>query len=105
MNYSPDEKEFIMRRVASEVSRDACVDALVAHYQTYGQRLEYLTPEEFRNDVRDYGFMVIVETEFSKYEPDAGDFFHNDQIMTDFNRMLDKAFDIVYPKFLSKIGK
>jgi hypothetical protein len=104
-NYTPDEKEFIMRRVASELSKDASVDALVAHYNAYSPMWKERNAEDFKEYIRDYSFMVIVENEFGKYEPDAGDFFHNDQIMTDFNRMLDKAFDIVYPKFLIKIGK
>jgi hypothetical protein len=99
------EKDAIMAEVAAKLSGEECVDSLVAYYEKFHAMWKLETPEEFEDRMRTYGFMVIAEEEFAEREIDAGDLFHNDEIIDRFNKMLDAAFAVVYPKFLAKIGK
>jgi ABC-type branched-subunit amino acid transport system substrate-binding protein len=103
--FSPAEKDAIMAKVAADLTSEAGIDALVAYYESNKSVFKDWTDEEFKEYMRDYGFMVVVGDVFNKYENDPGEFFHNDEIMSRFNKMLDAAFAAVYPKFLVKIGK
>jgi hypothetical protein len=99
------EKDAIMAEVAANLSGEVCVASLVDYYEKFHAMWKLETPEEFEDRMRTYGFMVMAEEEFRAREIDAGDFFHNDEIMSRFNKMLDAAFAEVYPKFLAKIAK
>jgi hypothetical protein len=99
------EKDAIMAKVVADLSSEANVDALVAYYESYKAAWKNDTADELKEYMRDYGFMVIVEKVFGAVVKDAGEFFHNDEIMSRFNKMLDAAFAEMYPKFLAKIGK
>jgi uncharacterized protein YfbU (UPF0304 family) len=103
--YTPVEKDEIMAKVAAKLSGEDCVDALGVYYEENKSVFKGWTDEEFKEYMRDYGFMVIVEAVFGEFVSDAGDFFHNEEIMSRFNKMLDAAFAAVYPRFLVKIGK